>query len=71
MGTSMVEWNTAKRTYLRVRGELFPVYGDVMRGYSPLAQDVRALAESGYRYASVDELYFALVNLCVARGDGS
>jgi len=53
------------RTYLRVGGEVFPVYGDELRGWSPRADDFDALmACSPYVYASLDELFFALVNLC-------
>jgi len=64
--------NGAQRTYLRIGLEVFPVYGDAWRGFSPLAADVPDLgAESLYVYASLDELYFALVNLCVAKaGEG-
>ena len=61
------------RTYLRVGGEVFPVYGDEFRGWSPRADDFDALvASSPYVYASLDELFFALVNLCNgAAGPGS
>ena len=53
------------RTYLRVGGDVFPVYGDELRGWSPRADDFDALvACSPYVYASLDELFFALVNLC-------
>jgi hypothetical protein len=53
------------RTYLRVGGEVFPVYGDELRGWSPRADDFDALAAcSPYVYSSLDELFFALVNLC-------
>lgn len=55
------------RTYLRIGGDVFAVYGDQWRGFSPIAQDIGELgAESLNVYASLDELYFALVNLCVA-----
>ena len=58
----------ANRTYLRIGGDVFAVYGDQWRGFSPIAQDIGELgAESLNVYASLDELYFALVNLCVAR----
>ena len=48
-----------------------PVYGDDVRGWSPRAADFRGLAAcSPFLYASVDELFFALVNLCIGpRGD--
>ena len=59
------------RTFLRIGREVFPVYGDDVRGWSPRAGDFRGLAAcSPYVYASVDELFFALVNLCTGpRGD--
>jgi hypothetical protein len=59
------------RTFLRIGREVFPVYGDDVRGWSPRPADFRGLAAcSPYVYASVDELFFALVNLCTApRGD--
>lgn len=71
MTATAVERGAGRRTYLRIGVQLFPVYGDAMRGFSPVAQDVRSQAISAYRYASVDELYFALVNLCMARGGES
>jgi len=56
---------TGAETYLRVGAGVFPVYGDDMRGFSPLAQDFRgATAAAPYVYTSLDELFFALVNLC-------
>jgi len=55
----------AAGTYLRIGGDVFPVYGDKLRGWSPRADDFRGLtACSPYVYASLDELFFALVNLC-------
>jgi len=61
----------AGRTYLRIGREVFPVYGDEVRGWSPRADDFRGLAASSpYVYTSLEELFFALVNLCAApRGD--
>jgi len=57
----------AEQTYLRVGGGVFPIYGDTMRGYSPLAQDFRATGGSTpYVYTSLDEVFFALVNLWAA-----
>ena len=64
------------RTYLRVGANLFAVYGDELRGWSPSVDDFqRGLATSPWVYDSVEELFFALVNLhtvlCTApRGDG-
>ncbi len=54
----------ADQTYLRIGGGVFPVYGDEMRGFSPLAQDFRGITPAApYVYTSVEELFFALVNL--------
>ena len=51
-------------TYLRVGGEVFPVYGDELRGWSPRADDFGGATQgSPYVYASLEELFFALVNL--------
>ena len=53
------------RTYLRVGSEVFPVFGDEVRGWSPRADDFPdADASSPYVYTSLEELFFALVNLC-------
>ena len=44
---------------------MFPVYGDDLRGWSTRAEDFRDFTTcSPYLYASLDELFFALVNLC-------
>ena len=60
-----------ERTFLRVGGQVFPVYGDVVRGWSPRPDDFWGLvARSPYVYESLDELFFALVNLCTGpRGE--
>jgi hypothetical protein len=59
----------AGRAYLRVGGEVFPVYGDELRGWSPRADDFFATATGApYVYASLEELFFALVNLCTGVG---
>jgi hypothetical protein len=56
---------TTERTYLRVGGEVFPVYGDALRGWSPRADDFHDVPlASPYVYGSLEELFFALVNLC-------
>ena len=58
---------SAARTYLRIGGDVFPIYGDALRGWSPRPDDFRGLtACSPYVYGSLDELFFALVNLCTA-----
>jgi hypothetical protein len=60
------------RTYLRIGADVFTVYGDEVRGWSPRADDFqRGPGASPWVYDSVDELFFALVNLCTApRGEG-
>ena len=61
----------AGRTYLRVGGQVFPVYGDEIRGWSVRADDFRGLTvTSPYVYRSLDELFFALVNLCTGPREG-
>ena len=71
MGPASERWS-AGRTYLRVGGAVFPVYGDEMRGFSPLPQDVNGLqTRSPFVYTSLDELFFALVNLCAAASGDS
>ncbi len=55
------------RTYLRIGGDVFTVYGDEVRGWSPRADDFRrGVSSSPWVYGSVEELFFALVNLCTA-----
>ena len=67
------EANETERTYLRVGRAVYPVYGDALRGFSPMVQDFSGLAAcSPYVYSSVDEIFFALVNLklcAAASGD--
>jgi len=61
--------NGSPPTYLRVGAGVYPVYGDELRGWSPRADDFQGLgASSPYVYQSLDELFFALVNLCVSGG---
>ena len=61
------------KTYLRVGGDVFPVYGDELRGWSPRAADFGNHQPTAPRfvYGSLDELYFVLVNLCTARESGA
>src|SRR6185295_6272818 len=60
----------AERTYLRVGAQVFPVYGDAVRGWSPREDDFQDTRppNGAYVYASLDELFFALVNLCAQPG---
>lgn len=57
------------RTWLRVGAGVYPVYGDDLRGWSPEPLDFRGLAASPFVYASLEELFFALVNLTVSGGE--
>ena len=60
------------RTYLRVGGEVFPVYGDELRGWSPRAADFGGhQVPPRFVYTSLDELFFALVNLVTAPRDAA
>jgi hypothetical protein len=53
-----------QRTYLRIGGGVYPVYGDELRGWSLRADDFGAmLAVTPWVYGSLDEIFFALVNL--------
>ncbi len=55
---------TAPRTYLRIGAAVYPVYGDPLRGWSLRAEDFGGLlAAPPYAYESIDELFFAIVNL--------
>jgi hypothetical protein len=57
------------RTWLRVGRAVYPVYGDELRGWSPRAEDFRGGDQPGrFVYASIDELFFALVNMAVSGG---
>ena len=63
---------SAARTYLRIGAAVYPVYGDDLRGWSLSPQDFGAvLATTPWVYGSIDELFFALVNLATyASGAG-
>jgi hypothetical protein len=48
---------------LKVGLEVFPVYGDETSGWSVDPGDLYPQMPVWYRYQSLDELFFALVNL--------
>lgn len=48
---------------LRVGSEVFAVYGDEYSGFAVDPGDFNPTVPAGCRYVSLDELYFALVNL--------
>jgi len=62
----------ASRTYLRIGAAVYPVYGDELRGWSLRAEDFGSvIAATPWVYGSIDEIFFALVNLSTqARGVG-
>jgi len=63
--------NAQAPKYLRVGAGVYPVYGDDVRGWSPRPDDFHGpVATSPFVYESIDELFFALVNLWVSGGAG-
>jgi hypothetical protein len=54
---------TVNARLLQVGLEVFPVYGDEQRGFSVDPGDLIPQAALWYRYESLEELFFALVNL--------
>lgn len=48
---------------LQVGLEMVPVYGDEQSGWSLDQGGVEGLVPSAFRYRSLDEVFFALVNL--------
>lgn len=72
-GLPMTESAAAKSavptTLLKVGLEVFPVYGDESSGFSMDADDLSPTVSRQFRYRSIDELFFALVNLnCAEEG---
>lgn len=59
----------SSRTWLRVGEGVYPVYGDDLRGWSTEAGDLHRAETGGFRYASLEEVFFALVNLTVSGGE--
>jgi len=61
------EWAGALNSQLmRIGLEVFPVYGDDLSGWSVDPGDLHGPIPDCARYKSVDELFFALVNLNVS-----
>ena len=48
--------------FLQVGTEVYPVYGSADQGWSVERSDAVEQSLAGYRYRSLDELFFALVN---------
>ena len=55
-----------KTQLLQVGLEVFPVYGDEKTGWSVDAGDCYPQMPPWFRYGSLDELFFALVNLNIS-----
>ena len=55
-----------KTQLLKIGLEVFPVYGDEKLGWSVDAGDLYPQMPPWFRYRSIDELFFALVNLNVS-----
>jgi hypothetical protein len=55
-----------KTQLLKVGLEVFPVYGDEKTGWSVDAGDCYPHMPPWFRYGSLDELFFALVNLNIS-----
>lgn len=51
---------------LKIGLEVFPVYGDEKSGWSVDAGDLYPQIPVWFRYRSLDELFFALVNLNIS-----
>ena len=58
-----------KARLLKIGLEVFPVYGDEQSGWSVDPGDLYPQMPMSFRYRSLDELFFALVNLNVS-GEG-
>ena len=53
----------ANACLLKIGTEVFRVYGDEQSGWSVDPGDLHLLAPAQFRYGSIEELFFALVNL--------
>jgi hypothetical protein len=52
--------------FLRIGLEVFPVYGDEASGFTVFTGDLAPETPTPFRYQTLDELFFALVNLRLA-----
>lgn len=64
--THMTAQSGLSTTLLKIGLEVFPVYGDEASGWSMNAEDFSPTSPALFRYRSLDELFFALVNLNVS-----
>jgi len=51
---------------VRIGTEVFAIYGDEEHGFAVDPEDFSSAVPNSFRYYSLDELYFALVNLSAA-----
>jgi hypothetical protein len=56
---------TANTWLLQVGTEVYPVYGNAEAGWSIERVDISESDCVGYRYRSLEELFFALVNFSI------
>ena len=56
---------TVNAQLMKIGLEVFPVYGDETSGFSVDPGDLYPQMPAWFRYRSLDELFFALVNLNV------
>jgi hypothetical protein len=56
---------TVSAQLMKIGLEVFPVYGDESSGFSVDPGDLYPQMPPWFRYGSLDELFFALVNLNV------
>lgn len=56
----------ARGFLIEIGTSVFPVYGDAANGWSVERRDI--IESTPYRYATLDELIFALVNLSLQVG---
>ena len=67
MKTTRTQSEVAIKTQLlKIGVEVFPVYGDEKLGWSVDAGDLYPQIPAWFRYRSIDELFFALVNLNIS-----
>jgi hypothetical protein len=57
---------TVNAQLVKIGMEVFPVYGDETSGFSVDPGDLYPQMPMWFRYRSLDELFFALVNLNVS-----
>jgi len=57
---------TANAQLMKIGLEVFPVYGDETSGFSIDPGDMYPQMPAWFRYSSLDELFFVLVNLNVS-----